>query len=239
MGIGLLAAKQRANLPSSRLSHQPTTGAGAHDSSTPTSNLRKAADLVAQMNAREGTGVIAGPQYVSGLRLPRIQSSRQSGLGTPAYSQGLSRAHSRQNLPGPSLARIYSSKLSSAGKRNHQYISNQCSPNVHLEPDTLNLSPSSQRRYELQRPRSIQREYVSSVHPPSSGLGTRADQSALEHIRRIRRNLPSGQNQRLSYDEKSYLSNINNKMPERVDKGSVDDYKRIKQEEAAARAMLM
>ena len=91
MGIGLLAAKQRANLPSSRLSHQPTTG--AHDSSTPTSNLRKAADLVAQMNAREGTGVIAGPQYVSGLRLPRIQSSRQSGLGTPAYSQGLSRAH--------------------------------------------------------------------------------------------------------------------------------------------------
>lgn len=99
----------------------------------------------------------------------------------------------------------------------------------------MNLSPASQRRYELQRPRSIQRDYVSALQPPSSGMGhMRADQSALEHIRRIRRNLPSGQNPRLSYDEKTYLSNIANK-----EKSPVDDYRRIKQEEAAARAMLL
>merc|ERR1711881_14888 len=98
----------------------------------------------------------------------------------------------------------------------------------------MNLSPASQRKYELQRPRSIQRDYVSSLQPPGSGLGHRADQSALEHIRRIRRNLPAGSNARLSYDEKSYLSNIQNK-----EKSPVDDYRRFKQEEAAARAMLM
>ena len=46
MGVGLLAAKQRALLPHSRLSHQPAA-LGTHDSSTPTTNLRKAADLVA------------------------------------------------------------------------------------------------------------------------------------------------------------------------------------------------
>jgi len=109
------------------------------------------------------------------------------------------------------------------------------SPNVKLEPDVLNLSPSSQRRYELQRPRSIQRDYVSGLQPPSSGLGVRQESSALEHIRRIRRNMPAGSGQRLSYDEKTYLSNIANR-PER---SPVDDYRRIKQEEAAARAMLM
>lgn len=152
MGGGLIAAKNRAALPLSRLSH----GVG-HDSSTPTSNLRKAADLVAQMNSREGTGVIAGPQYVSGLHLPRIQSSRQSQLHSGPYSVGLQRAQSRQNLPGPSLARIYSGKLSSASKR-HVGASGagvNLSPNINLEPDVLNLSPSSHRRYELQRPRSI------------------------------------------------------------------------------------
>ena len=84
IGGGLLAAKNRALLPSSRLSHQPN--GMTHDSSTPTSNLRKAADLVAQMNANTGAGVLAGPQYVSGLKLPRIQSSRQSQLCTGPYS---------------------------------------------------------------------------------------------------------------------------------------------------------
>jgi len=47
--------------------------------------------------------------------------------------------------------------------------------------------------------------------------------------------MPAGTGQRLSYDEKTYLSNIANR-PER---SPVDDYRRIKQEEAAARAMLM
>lgn len=158
MGIGLLAAKERQQkfVSGSRLSHQPTT----HDSSTPTSNLRKAADLVASMNAREGTGVITGPTSLSGVRLPRIpSSSRQSHLGTPSYSQqhNLSRAHSRQNIQGPSLHRIYSSnsKLSSAGKRNYQYITNNRETNVQLEPSSMQLSPSSERKYQLQRPRSI------------------------------------------------------------------------------------
>jgi len=67
-------------------------------------------------------------------------------------------------------------------------------------------------------------------------LGVRQESSALEHIRRIRRNMPAANTgQRLSYDEKTYLSNIANR-PER---SPVDDYRRIKQEEAAARAMLM
>lgn len=66
-------------------------------------------------------------------------------------------------------------------------------------------------------------------------MGVRQESSALEHIRRIRRNMPAGSGQRLSYDEKTYLSNIANR-PER---SPVDDYRRIKQEEAAARAMLM
>ena len=110
-------------------------------------------------------------------------------------------------------------------------------PQVNLEPDVLNLSPSSQRKYELQRPRSIQRDYVSGLQPASSGLGLRADQSALEHIRRIRRNMPAGHNSRLSCDEKTYLSNIHNK--NQVERSPVDDYRRIKQEEANARAMLM
>lgn len=107
---------------------------------------------------------------------------------------------------------------------------------MNLEPEARNLSPSAERRYELQRPRSIQRDYVSALQPPSSGLGLRADQSALDHIRRIRRNLPSNSQQRLSYDEKTYLSNIQNQNAKPT---PVDDYRRIKQEEAAARAMLL
>jgi len=46
MGMGLLAARERAkHAPGSRLSHQPTHA--VHDSNTPTSNVRKAADLIA------------------------------------------------------------------------------------------------------------------------------------------------------------------------------------------------
>ena len=68
------------------------------------------------------------------------------------------------------------------------------------------------------------------------GNGSRADQSALDHIRRIRRNLPSQQNSRMSNDVGyDYLSN-------KQAAGAVmpnNNYKRNKQEEAAARAMLM
>ena len=46
----------------------------------------------------------------------------------------------------------------------------------------------------------------------------------------------------MSYDEQSYLSNIHNRERDQVGRASaspVEDYRRIKQEEAAARAMLM
>ena len=62
VGIGLLAQRERNHIQETRLSHQPV-----HNSNTPTSNLRKAADLVREMNER--SGVIAGP---SGVKLPRI-----------------------------------------------------------------------------------------------------------------------------------------------------------------------
>ena len=79
--------------------------------------------------------------------------------------------------------------------------------------------------------------------------GSRADHSALEHIRRIRRNMPSQQNSRMQRDlSHDYLSAIpvgqglrsnisSSNVSNNVSK--IENYKRIKQEEAAARALLM
>ena len=68
----------------------------------------------------------------------------------------------------------------------------------------------------------------------------RADQSALEHIRRIRRNMPSQQNSRaqrdFSYD---YLTSVPCGGAQQGSNSKIENYKRIKQEEAAARAQLM
>lgn len=65
-------------------------------------------------------------------------------------------------------------------------------------PQSEGLSPSpSARKHYVSRPHSIQRsqqDELRSLQPPSyinGGGGTRADQSALDHIRRIRRNIPS------------------------------------------------
>ena len=60
-----------------------------------------------------------------------------------------------------------------------------------------NLSSAAhQKRGLISRPQSIQQrnaslENLKDIEAPSYRGGSRADQSALEHIRRIRRNLPS------------------------------------------------
>ena len=83
---------------------------------------------------------------------------------------------------------------------------------------------------------------------PSSylGGGSRAEQSALDHIRRMRRNMPSQQNSRMSHDlSHDYLSAMpiqqsgSNNRPPMINNSKIENYKRIKQEEAAARALLM
>lgn len=95
------------------------------------------------------------------------------------------------------------------------------------------------------RPHSIQRNAIddlSSIGPPSYvGGGSRAEQSALDHIRRMRRNVPSQQNSRMSHDlSHDYLSAmpISSNRPQVVN-SKIENYKRIKQEEAEARALLM
>lgn len=79
---------------------------------------------------------------------------------------------------------------------------------------------------------------TNSLAPSYNAANTRADQSALDHIRRIRRNMPSQQNSRMSRDlSRDYLSAVPGSSGNNQSK--IENYKRIKQEEAAARAQLM
>lgn len=97
------------------------------------------------------------------------------------------------------------------------------------------------------RPQSIQRNASQDVHqmlqaPSYLGGGARADQSALDHIRRIRRNVPSQQNSRMSHDfSYDYLSAkpVGHGNGSLSNNSKIENYKRIKQEEAAARAQLI
>lgn len=90
-------------------------------------------------------------------------------------------------------------------------------------------------------------EMSSAGGAPSSylGGGSRAEQSALDHIRRMRRNMPSQQNSRMSHDlSHDYLSAMpiqqsGSNRPPMINNSKIENYKRIKQEEAAARALLM
>jgi len=75
----------------------------------------------------------------------------------------------------------------------------------------------------------------------SNGISDRNDQSCLEHIRRIRRNLPSQQNPRNRPSEDNlnggnYLSALPSSG---VNKSKIENYKRIKLEEAQARQQLL
>ena len=121
-----------------------------------------------------------------------------------------------------------------------------------LTPSTQGLSPAPSQRHlnnlrhnndYSSRPRSIQRsvEEISSLAPSYNAGNTRADQSALDHIRRIRRNMPSQQQSRMSRDlSRDYLSAIPvNAGNSGSNSSKIENYKRIKQEEAAARAQLM
>ena len=89
------------------------------------------------------------------------------------------------------------------------------------------------------RPMSIQRsiaEPPTAYEPPMSrALSKRNEQSSLDHIRRIRRNLPSAQNMRPLVED---VMNLPNKHLEAAGV-NLDHYKRIKQEEAEARAKLI
>lgn len=105
----------------------------------------------------------------------------------------------------------------------------------------MNHSPKSQKLnlHEKARPRSIQRQQYMPLQPISNGISARNDQSCLEHIRRIRRNLPSQQNQRMKSDD-SFGGNYLSVLPQNgVNKSKIENYKRIKMEEAEARAQLM
>ena len=104
--------------------------------------------------------------------------------------------------------------------------------------DIVQLSPRSQQKQidGKARPRSIQRPQYQPLQPISNGISSRNDISCLEHIRRIRRNLPSQQNQRASRDDSlgnNYLSHL---PTNGVNQSKIENYKRIKQEEAQARA---
>lgn len=75
----------------------------------------------------------------------------------------------------------------------------------------------------------------------SNGISDRNDQSCLEHIRRIRRNLPSQQNPRSRGSEDNmsggnYLSALPSSG---VNRSKIENYKRIKMEEAQARQQLL
>jgi len=89
------------------------------------------------------------------------------------------------------------------------------------------------------RTMSIQRsiaEPPTAYEPPMSrALSKRNEQSSLDHIRRIRRNLPSAQNMRPVVED---VMNLPNKHLEAAGV-NLDHYKRIKQEEAEARAKLI
>ena len=111
-----------------------------------------------------------------------------------------------------------------------------------LPPKSHGLSPapiSHRKPIPSSRPRSIQRNLLSddgssAITQPSYGGGARADQSALDHIRRIRRNMPSQQHSRmqrdLSYD---YISAVgvsrgSNNGALSSNNSKIENYKRIK-----------
>lgn len=86
------------------------------------------------------------------------------------------------------------------------------------------------------RPSSIQRPPMMPLDPSLK----RNDQSYLEHIRRIRRNLPSQKNSRLSSEESAGRVNYLSNLPTNgINRSKIENYKRIKQEEAEARAKLL
>lgn len=105
---------------------------------------------------------------------------------------------------------------------------------INLEPDYIPLSPDTRpKRNYGSRPHSNQRnpaEDLISMAPSYNAGGTRADQSALEHIRRIRRNMPSQQASRMSHDlSRDYLSAVPSNGGGAANNSSkIENYKRIK-----------
>ena len=178
LGIGLLA--RNAGPPKSRQSHQPS-GVGG-ESATPAQAPSKASDLISHMNRN--------------LALPRIQSSRSSQLSQPSI---LARQISRQkmmDIQKQGMKEDFSTAASQQSKRSRIHPLNEQKSNIggvssHQESPVQ----KSERKYGIgSRPTSIQRSQIddlSSLNAPSYNGGTRADQSALDHIRRIRRNVPS------------------------------------------------
>lgn len=107
--------------------------------------------------------------------------------------------------------------------------------------DIANLSPDKKLMMQ-QRPRSIQRQQMQPLQPiMSNGISGRNDQSCLEHIRRIRRNLPSQQNPRNRNNDDSLSGgNYLSALPTHgVNKSKIENYKRIKMEEQQARQQLI
>lgn len=101
--------------------------------------------------------------------------------------------------------------------------------------DLANLSPDV--GLINNRPRSIQRPMNQPLTSISSSGNPRNDNSCLEHIRRIRRNLPSQQvSRKISSDENlsakggadHYLSNLPSS---NINRSKIENYKRIKMEE--------
>jgi len=81
------------------------------------------------------------------------------------------------------------------------------------------------------RPQSIQRssEELGQVQPPSYNAGSsRADQSALDHIRRIRRNMPSQQSSRMMHRELSVDYISSHQLNGNSNNNKIENYKRIK-----------
>lgn len=104
---------------------------------------------------------------------------------------------SRDNDGFSSKAREYSKDRNPIKHYARGGVENTRPTNLAPNAQAIGAAPSSYRKnVAMSRPRSISRQAddVTSLAPSYNGGGSRADQSALEHIRRIRRNMPSQQN---------------------------------------------
>lgn len=155
--------------------------------------------------------------------LPSIASTRASDVAGDSNKLGLIRYNGRNREAE------FASQLSvpvDGGRQQENHIN-----------DSLVVNPL--RAKYASRPMSIQRSLaqppVAYEPPMSRGLSKRNEQSSLDHIRRIRRNLPSSQNMRPLAED---VVNLPAKHLEAAGV-NLDHYKRIKQEEAQARAKLL
>lgn len=169
---------------------------------------------------------------------PQKEHDRRPTLGSRQSSN-------RNNLPPIHSAKAslqsgdYSNRLGLIryNGRNEADFSSAASINMDASKDKENIVRDSLMINPLigkysSRPTSIQHSLPTYEPPMSRALSRRGEQSSIDHIKRIRRNLPSAQNMHPLVEE---VANLPARHLEAAGV-NLDQYRRIKQQEQEARA---